>query len=290
MGWEAAAIMAGSSLLAGNQASKSASRAADAQVQAAEIAAEAAKFKPYAITSGFGKSAFDTENNTATYDLDPRLAAYRDQLYGLSQQGMGGINLDTQQNAQNYYNQQQGLLAGGRGAEDIALRQQQLNSGRIGLGLSGEAMGAGAGTGYVNPEQYQRDLARGQVDASMAANADQIARQQLDQDIARSTGLFNQGAGVEKLGMENLTIGADIGNKAAVAGAAQGRSLLEGGMGAAQSNLAGGLNKANMYQNIGNTMGGMFSNNNANSVSPWMLNKYSNQANMQANTGNGVFW
>jgi len=290
MGWEAAAIMGATSLLGGRQAGKAAGRAADAQVQAAEIAADAAKFRPYSITSGFGKSAFDTENNTATYDLDPQLAAYRDQLYGLSQQGMGGINLDTQQNAQDYYNQQQGLLAGGRGAEDIALRQQQLGSGRIGLGLSGEAMGAGAGTGYVNPEQYQRDLARGQVDASMAANADQIARQQLDQDIARSTGLFNTGAGVEKLGMENLTIGADIGNKAAVAGAAQGRSLLEGGMAAAQSNLAGGLSKANMYQNIGNTVGGMFSNNNANSVSPWQMNQYSNQANMQANIGNGMFW
>jgi hypothetical protein len=254
------AIGVGASLLGSRQASKSASRAADAQTESARIAADAAKFRPYSITSGFGSSTFDTDKNTATYDLDPQLAAYRDQLYGLSQQGMGGINLDTQQNAQDYYNQQQGLLAGGRGAEDIALRQQQLGSGRIGLGLSGEAMGAGAGTGYVNPEQYQRDLARGQVDASMAANADQIARQQLDQDIARSTGLFNTGAGVEQLGLSNLTMGADIGNKAAVAGANQGNALLSGGMAAAQSNLAGGLSKANMYQNLGQSIGGMFSN------------------------------
>ena len=260
MSWLAAATI-GASLLGGNAAKSAANTSANAQLESARIAAEAAKFKPYAITSGFGKSAFDTENNTATYELDPQLAAYRDQLYGLSQQGMGGINLDTQQNAQNYYNQQQGLLSGSRGAEDIALRQQQLNSGRIGLGVSGAAMGAGAGTGYVNPEQYQRDLARGQVDASMAANADQIARQQLDQDIARSTGLFNTGAGVEELGRSNLTMGADIGNKAAVAGAAQGRSLLEGGIGAANANLAGGLNRANMYQNIGQSLGGMFSNN-----------------------------
>ena len=290
MGWQAAAIMGGASLLGGRQAGKAAGRAADAQIQAAQIAADAAKFKGYGITGGFGTSSFDDENNTATYELDPRLAAYRDQLYGLSEQGMGNINLDTQQNAQNYYNQQQGLLSGGRGAEDIALRQQQLNSGRIGLGVSGAAMGAGAGTGYVNPEQYQRDLARGQVDASMAANADQIARQQLDQDIARSTGLFNTGAGVEELGMRNLTIGADIGNKAAVSGAAAGSSLLQGGIAAANSNLAGGLNRANMYQNIGNTVGGMFSNNNANAISPWQMDQYSNQANMQANTGNGTFW
>ena len=245
-------------VIGGNATKRAARTAADAQMESSRIAADAAKFRPYSITSGFGSSSFDTDKNTATYELDPQLAAYRDQLYGLSQQGMGGINLDTQQNAQDYYNQQQGLLSGGRGAEDIALRQQQLGSGRIGLGVSGAAMGAGAGTGYVNPEQYQRDLARGQVDASMAANADQIARQQLDQDIARSTGLFNTGAGVEQLGLGTLTMGADIGNKQAAAGANQGNALLSGGMAAAQSNLAGGLNKANMYQTLGNSIGGMF--------------------------------
>ena len=281
-------------VIGGNATKKAAQTAANAQTESARIAADAAKFRPYSITSGFGSSSFDTDKNTATYDLDPQLAAYRDQLYGLSQQGMGGINLDTQQNAQDYYNQQQGLLSGGRGAEDIALRQQQLNSGRIGLGLSGEAMGAGAGTGYVNPEQYQRDLARAQVDASMAANADQIARQQLDQDIARSTGLFNTGAGVEQLGQSTLTMGADIGNKAAVAGAQQGNALLSGGMGAAQANLAGGLSQANMYQNIGKSLGNagasFFGSNNANAISPFKLNSLSRDAAMQASTGNGVFW
>ena len=281
-------------VIGGNATKRAAQTAANAQTESARIAADAAKFRPYSITSGFGSSSFDTDKNTATYDLDPRLAAYRDQLYGLSEEGMGGINLDTQQNAQDYYNQQQGLLAGGRGAEDIALRQQQLNSGRIGLGLSGEAMGAGAGTGYVNPEQYQRDLARAQVDASMAANADQIARQQLDQDIARSTGLFNTGAGVEQLGQSTLTMGADIGNKAAVAGAQQGNALLSGGMGAAQANLAGGLSQANMYQNIGKSLGNagasFFGSNNANAISPFKLNSLSSDAAMQASTGNGVFW
>ena len=170
------------------------------------------------------------------------------------------INLDPQQAAQDYLNQQQGLLAGGRTAEDIALRQQQLNSGRIGLGLSGAAQGAGAGTGYVNPEQYQRDLARAQVDAQLAANADAIARQQLDQDIARATGLFNTGAGVEQLGQSALTLGADIGNKQAAAGANAGNMLLKGGLEAAQSNLAGGLGQAQMVQNLGQQFGGMFSN------------------------------
>jgi len=264
------AIGVGTSLLGSSMASSAADQQAAAQREAAAQAAEAAKFKPYAITSGFGKSFFDTEAQTAGYDLDPRLAAYRDQLYGLSEQGMAGINLDTQQAAQDYLNQQQGLLAGGRTAEDIALRQNQLASGRIGLGLSGAAQGAGAGTGYVNPEQYQRDLARAQADAQMAANADVVARQQLDQDIARATGLFNTGAGVEQLGQSALTLGADIGNKQAAAGANVGNALLSGGMAAAQSNLAGDLGRAGMAQSLGSAFGGMFGGGPSGQMNPFV--------------------
>ena len=254
----AAAIGIGSQVVGSMMGNSAAKKTAAAQREAAERAAGMAEFKPYSITSGFGTSTFDKDKQTASYELDPRLAAYRDQAYGLSEQGMGNINLDTQQNAQDYYNSQQGLLAGGRGAEDIALRQQQLNSGRIGLGVSGAAMGAGAGTGYVNPEQYQRDLARGQVDAGMAANADTVARQQLDQDLNRYTSLFNVGTGVEQLGYNTMNTGADFGKAGAQAGAQAG-SLLYGGMNdAAQSQLAGKLGQAKMVSSIGGTMGGMF--------------------------------
>ena len=253
-----ALIGAGASLIGGMMAGDAADSAAAAQMQSARMAAEAAKFRPYAITSGFGTSTFDTNNNTATYELDPTLKAYRDQLYGLGQQGIAGINLDPTQAAQAYYDQQQGLMAGGRTAQDIALRQQQLQQGRIGLGLSGASQGAGSGTGFVNPEQYQQQLARAQVDAQLAATADQVARQQLDQDIARATGLFNTGFGVEELGQSALTMGADIGNKQSVSQNAQAQALLSGGQGAAQANLAGGLGQAQMISNLGKSLGGMF--------------------------------
>ena len=258
MSWIGGAIAAGGSLLGGMMAGDAASSSAASNVEAARIAADAAKFRPYAITSGFGKSMFDEDAQTATYELDPTLQAYRDQLYGLGQQGMAGINLDPTKAAQAYYDQQQGLMAGGRTAQDIALRQQQLQQGRIGLGLSGASQGAGQGSGYLNPEQYQQQLARAQVDAQLAATADQVARQQLDQDIARATGLFNTGFGVEELGQSALTMGADIGNKQAAAGANQAQALLQGGQGAAQANLAGGLGQAQMISNLGKSLGGMF--------------------------------
>ena len=245
------AIGVGANLLGGMMGGNAAGDAASATRAAAERAAAMAQFKPYAVTSGFGTSAFDTENQTATYTLDPRLAEYRDQLYGLNAEAMGNLNLDTTQVAQDYYNQQQGLMAGGRAQEDIGLRQAQLAGGRIGLGLSGAALGAGAGTGYVNPEQYQRDLARANVDSQTAARADLIARQQLDEDIARATGLFSVGAGVERLGYDTMDTGANYGKVSAAAGANAGDLLYQGASSGAKYDLAGDLNRAQMLQGVG---------------------------------------
>ena len=241
----------GLSLFGANQARGAAKESAQANLEAGKLAAEAAKFKPYSISTGFGSSFFDENKQEAGYTLDPTLQAFRDAMYGGAGEFMGQINTDPQAAAQQYYNQQQGLMAGGRGAEDIALRQQQLQSGRIGLGLSGASQGAGAGTGYVNPEQYQRDLARAQQDQALAASSTQLTQADIDRAIGRGTGLLQTGLGIEEYGLKPLQIGADIGNRQATAGANQAQALLGGGQAAAQANLAGGLAGAGMFGNLG---------------------------------------
>ena len=261
MPWIGSAIGLAGSLFGASSAKSAARESSNAQIEAARIAADAAKFRPYSITSGFGSSSFNPDTQTATYELDPRLAGYRDQLYGLSNQQMGQINMDPTQAAQNYYDQQQGLMAGGRQAEDMALRQQQLQSGRIGLGLSGASQGAGAGTGYVNPQQYQMQLARNMSDQQLAAGSQQMAQADIDRLISRGTGLLQTGMGIEQQGQTALTLGADIGNKASAAGAQQGNALLAGGQAAANANLAGGLGYAQMLMQGFGAGGGMFGNN-----------------------------
>ena len=241
----------GLNLIGANQAQEAGRESAQATLEAAQIAAEAAKFKPYSISTGFGTSFFDEDKQEAGYTLDPTLQAFRNAMYGGAGEFMGQIQTDPNVAAQNYYNQQQGLMAGGRGAEDIALRQQQLQSGRIGLGLSGASQGAGAGTGYVNPEQYQRDLARAQVDAQLSQQSREMAQADIDRAIARGTGLLQTGLGIEEYGLKPLQIGADIGNRAATAGANQAQALLAGGQAAANANLAGGLAGAGMFGNLG---------------------------------------
>jgi hypothetical protein len=259
MAWMMPAAIIGSSLLSSSTASDAASQAADAQRYAADKAAAAAQFKPYSITTGFGKSYFNPESQTAGYELDPRLQAFRDQLYGLSSSTLGQLAGTTPEaEAQKYVTQQMGLLAPTRQAEDIAARQAALGTGRIGLGVTPVSLGAGNQAGLVNPDEFARQLARERVNAQIAAEGTQYGQNVIDKLIARGTGLFSSGAGVEQLGMGTLTSGADIGKAAVPAGAAQAQSLLYGGLSAAQSNLAGGLATANALQRGGLALSGMF--------------------------------
>ena len=231
--------------------------AGQSNVEAAKIAAEAAKFKPYSLTTGFGKSFFDTEKGTAGYDIDPRLAAFRDTLYGQAEQTLGQLQGTTpEMEAQKYVDQQMGLLAPTRQAEDMALRQKMLGGGRIGLGLSSGYMG-GDGQGLVNPDQFGLNMARERANAEIGAAGTQYGQNIYDKLISRGTGLFTSGAGIEQLGMGALTMGADIGNKAGVSSNAQASALLQGGMGAANANLAGGLSQANFAQNAVKSAAGL---------------------------------
>lgn len=277
-----ALIGGGLGFLGGLFGSKSADKAAEAQLkagreanaanlEAARIAADAARFKPYSITSGFGSSFFDTDRGTAGYNIDPRLAAFRDTLYGQAEQTMGAIGTPEDQ-ARQYYQQQMGLLAPQRLEEDIAARENSLRTGRVGLGISAGAAGAGNVSGMLNPDEFARMRARELANAQIASESTTYGQNLIDKLIARGTGLFTSGAGVEQLGMTPLTMGADIGNKASVSQGQQANALLQGGMagskamldantGAAQYNLASGLATAGGIQSAGKAISGLnFSN------------------------------
>lgn len=249
--WDLAANI-GSALITSDAMKDSAA----ANTAAANTAAAAAEFKPWAVTSGYGTSYFDKDTNQAGYTMDPVMKAFQDSLYQGAGDFMGQIQTDPQVAAQDYMNRQMQLLQGSRGAEDMALRQQQLNSGRIGLGLSGASQGAGAGTGYVNPEQYQQLLARSQADQQTASAAQEYGQALIDKNIARGTGLLQSGMGIEEAAMRPLTIGADIGNKQATAGNNMATQYMAGGQAAANANLGAGLGMAGMLQNASNTAQG----------------------------------
>ena len=221
-------VAAGANLLGGylqGEAAKDAAQtSADAQLQAARLAAEESRFRPVGVTTRFGSSQFTMDPNTgrlsgAGYTVSPEMRAYQDRLMALSGQGLGQaeaamgqyapltgaasslFNLGGQYLAQSpedvaakYMQSQQDLLAPSRERQYAQLQNQLFQTGRGGLsvGATGIRPGGGAGLAAANPETEAYYNALAQQDAALAAQAQQAGQQQL----AFGTGLFGQGAGL----------------------------------------------------------------------------------------------
>ena len=285
----AAFITAGASLLGGEMQGEAAKQAAktsaDAQLRAAQIAADAAKFRPVGITTRYGTSNFQFDPSGyvsgAGYEVSPELRAYQDRLQALTggaltqaemaqqqyaplqQSATGLFGLGQQYLAQSpeqvaaqYMQQQQDLLAPSRERSMAQLQNQLYQQGRGGLsvGATGMRPSGAAGFGAASPEMEAYYNAMAQQDAQLAANAQQAGQQNvafgagllgsgsqlMSQYQAGQVGALNPfttylGAGstLEQLGQQPLEMGSALGGRSASAGANVGRSLLEGGMGAA---------------------------------------------------------
>ena len=183
--------------LSGTAAKDAATTSALAQTDAARIAADAAKFRPVGVTTNFGASKFGYDANgnlnSAGYTLSPQLQSQQNQLMGMSGQlldqyqvgqtavapmaqaaqtmfGLGNSYLSTtpQQQAQQYMNEQQALLAAPR-ANQLADIQARLNA----QGRGGLAVGGNAGQMASNPELAAYYNALQQQDLGLAAQATQ---------------------------------------------------------------------------------------------------------------------
>lgn len=284
MGVEAALIASGASLIGSSMAGRSAERAArtsaDAQLEAARIAAEEQRFRPVGVSTRFGTSQFTFDGGRlsgAGYTASPEIRALQDRLsalYGTSLGqaeeaqaaamplqaagrrlfGLGEQYLaESPEAARNrFMREQQALLEPSRMREEA-----RIGAGAFGRGRAGLNVGA---TGQ--PELFALAQARREQDLALAAQAEQAAQQR----IGFGTSLFGTGANLygtsyqmpvqalapfqtqfgvaqqlEQVAQQPLDIGAQLGGRTATAGQAAGQSLLSGGLGAAQTRLQGSL-------------------------------------------------
>ena len=209
----AAGIIGGAGLLGGllqGSSAASASRAqSQAQLEAARIAADEARFRPIGVTTRFGQSQFTTgpdgRVSGAGYTLTPEIQALQDRFMaltgrGLTQaegaqqafaplssgaQGLFGLGQQylaqsPQEAAQQYMSRQQDLLAPSRERQFAGLQNSLFNTGRGGLavGATGMRPGGGAGLGAASPEMEAYYNALAQQDAALAANATQAGMDQ----------------------------------------------------------------------------------------------------------------
>jgi hypothetical protein len=218
--WAAGASIVGG-VIQGNAAKSAANTSAAAQLESARIAADAARFRPVGITTRYGSSNFQTDDQGnligAGYNVSPELRAYQDQLQALTgqqlQQGLmaqqqyaplqsaaGGLfNLGSQylsqspqEAAQKYMEQQQNLLAPSRERQYAQLQNQLFQTGRGGLsvGATGLRPSGSQGLGASNPELEAYYNAMAQQDAQLAAQAQAAGQQQ----TAFGAGLFGSGS------------------------------------------------------------------------------------------------
>lgn len=277
----AAAISAGAGLIGSSMAGRSAERAANtsaqAQLQAARIAAEEQRFRPVGITSRFGTSQFgfgpEGRLTSAGYTASPEIQALQERLaalYGTSlgqaerapaiSEGLFGLGqqylAETPAQARNQYiAEQQALLDPIRQQEEQRLASSVFGRGRAGLNIGTQGQ----------PELAALASARRTQDLQLAAEAERVAQQR----IGFGAGLFGTGIDLqtkslapfqqqfgtqqllEQAALQPLDIGAQLGGRTATAGANVGQSLLTGGLGAAQTQLQGSLvGPSLMAQNI----------------------------------------
>jgi hypothetical protein len=217
--------MGGASLLGGSMQSKAAGDAArqsaQAQLESARIAAEAAKFRPVGVTTRYGTSQFQFDPSGyltgAGYTVSPELKAYQDRLQALTggaltqaemagqqyaplQQGAQGLfglgqqylQQSPQQVAAQYIQQQQDLLAPSRERQYAQLQNQLFQTGRGGLsvGATGLRPSGAGGLGATTPEMeaYYNSLA--QQDLQLASQAQEAGQR----NVAFGAGLFGTGA------------------------------------------------------------------------------------------------
>ena len=139
--------------------------AQDSMREAGDRSWDRGQYKPYGITSGAGTTSFN--NGQASFAMDPRYQAQQNQMFG------------------------------SRTGEAQRLGERMFGSGTSGLRVSGEALGAGAGSGMMSPDGYGFAQAFAQQDAIDRNNAFAQAQAQRMSDINMGQSMFTQGQGMD---------------------------------------------------------------------------------------------
>lgn len=212
-------------LFANQQNNSNAAAARDSTVQAAQIAADASRFRPIGMTNAYGTSQFTTDasgNVTgAGYAANPYLSAIQQRLLQAApgnliageqqQQAAGGLfNLGNQYlatspqaAASTWMQQQQQLLQPEQDRAYAQIQNNLVNKGRQGLSVA-----QGGDLANANPEMAAYYNAKMQNDRTLAAQADQYGMQRTQ----FGAGLFNTGNSIASQAYAPLTANLQAGN------------------------------------------------------------------------------
>lgn len=230
-------------LVAYNQASNlgdAANTQADALLKAAQISADAAKFKPYTVTTGFGKGMFDTDKQTAEAQLSPEYQALRGKNLGLASKyfdANAGFNPDTF--AADYFTKLWDV-----GSTDRNKAQTDLETRLLGQGMLGST------GGYWQKKSLEDAIGKERLMTELAA------RDQGFKEASNWAGLgkdaVSNAMALDQAGMLPLEMGGVFGGRQATAGQAIGNTLMSGAIGAADARYKNTLGQNSIWNSFWN--------------------------------------
>jgi len=205
------------SLVKGIFGMDSGEKAGQAGVEAGERYAKDVYFKPVTITSLLGSMAGDESGQYSTA-VSPR-------LLGLTEQQIGGAekfyetlsDFDVGSVANELYKQQLDMLRPELAAQQVQMQEQMFGTGRLGLRLAGEGLGAGT-SGAISPDAYGLGLAQSRMLGELATGARQQAFGEAQQYGQLASGMLGSAMGIEQ--MVQSLIGQGVNAQAARSAAA----------------------------------------------------------------------
>ena len=177
----------------------------------------AAQFQPYSYTSSIGTTTGQNQGSGGfgvDSQIDPTLTGLQQGALGYTQplmsrylEGAGrdvpqfAFGDDTRQREQDIFNQQAALLQPSFQQQNQQLQNTLFGSGRMGLQLAGESVGAGGGNGFVQPDAFGLGRAQSLTLADLAGKARGVAQQEQQQQFSQNVQGYglNQAAQQEQM-------------------------------------------------------------------------------------------
>tara|TARA_R110000751_G_scaffold58631_2_gene123559 strand:+ start:470 stop:1354 length:885 start_codon:yes stop_codon:yes gene_type:complete len=178
---------------------------------------KAAQFQPYTYTNQVGTTEGRPEGESG-YNVSSNIDS---SLTSLGQTGLSaaepflqkylreanrpvsgfGFSDDTRQRETDIYNQQAALLQPSFQQQNQQLQNTLFGSGRMGLQLAGESVGAGGGNGFVQPDAFGLGRAQSLTLADLAGKARGVAQQEQQQQFSQNVQGYglNQAAQQEQM-------------------------------------------------------------------------------------------
>ncbi len=184
--------------------------AANKAIEAAGKLAEDVRFRPVTVGTSSGVAALDPQAGEYGVALAP---AYQN-ILGSALGGAGGLfqqlaAFDPRQREREIFEEQVGLLQPEFERQEERLRQGMFGTGRLGLQLAGEGVGAGVDSGMVQPDVFGLGTAQQQTLAKLAAGSREQALGEARQLGQLAEGMLQAGMSISEMERQLIALGVD---------------------------------------------------------------------------------